>query len=135
MTVRFDSRFFASTFRFWFDFCTHEKKTDTHTCLILLDCSRICASLAFFKSQTVLFVSVSSFFLYLTCKKFFQNVFQHLHQLILQNSESLEVMTHNSNCCEVFWWFLGVADTNDVIQKIEKTLNNTHTTTQKANKQ
>ena len=31
----------------------------------------------------------------------------------------------------VFGWFLGVADTNDVIQKIEKTLNNTHTTTQK----
>ena len=30
-----------------------------------------------------------------------------------------------------FWWFLGVADTNDVIQKIEKTLNNAHTTTQK----
>ena len=30
-----------------------------------------------------------------------------------------------------FGWFLGVADTNDVIQKIEKTLNNTHTTTQK----
>ena len=30
-----------------------------------------------------------------------------------------------------FRWFLGVADTNDVIQKIEKTLNNTHTTTQK----
>ena len=29
------------------------------------------------------------------------------------------------------WWFLGVADTNDVIQKIEKTLNNTHTTIQK----
>ena len=28
-------------------------------------------------------------------------------------------------------WFLGVADTNDVIKKIEKTLNNTHTTTQK----
>ena len=28
-------------------------------------------------------------------------------------------------------WLLGVADTNDVIQKIEKTLNNTHTTTQK----
>ena len=28
-------------------------------------------------------------------------------------------------------WFLGVADTNDVIQTIEKTLNNTHTTTQK----
>ena len=32
---------------------------------------------------------------------------------------------------KLFWWFLGVADTNDVIQKIEKTLNNTHTTTQK----
>ena len=31
----------------------------------------------------------------------------------------------------IFWWFLGVADTNDIIQKIEKTLNNTHTTTQK----
>ena len=28
-------------------------------------------------------------------------------------------------------WFLGVADTNDVIQTIEKTLNNTNTTTQK----
>ena len=36
--------------------------------------------------------------------------------------------------CKLFTlyrWFLGVADTNDVIQKIEKTLNNTHTTTQK----
>ena len=32
---------------------------------------------------------------------------------------------------KVYRWFLGVADTNDVIQKIEKTLNNTHTTTQK----
>ena len=31
----------------------------------------------------------------------------------------------------IYRWFLGVADTNDVIQKIEKTLNNTHTTTQK----
>ena len=31
----------------------------------------------------------------------------------------------------IFRWFLGVADTNDVIKKIEKTLNNTHTTTQK----
>ena len=31
----------------------------------------------------------------------------------------------------MLWWFLGVADTNDVIQKIEKTLNNTHATTQK----
>ena len=31
----------------------------------------------------------------------------------------------------IYGWFLGVADTNDVIQKIEKTLNNTHTTTQK----
>ena len=34
-------------------------------------------------------------------------------------------------CFFFLWWFLGVADTNDVIQKIEKTLNNTHTTTQK----
>ena len=33
--------------------------------------------------------------------------------------------------CTEKGWFLGVADTNDVIQKIEKTLNNTHTTTQK----
>ena len=38
-----------------------------------------------------------------------------------------------NNCTGAYflWWFLGVADTNDVIQKIEKTLNNTHTTTQK----
>ena len=33
--------------------------------------------------------------------------------------------------CVFYGWFLGVADTNDVIQKIEKTLNNAHTTTQK----
>ena len=38
-----------------------------------------------------------------------------------------------SNCFEATGkgWFLGVADSNDVIQKIEKTLNTTHTTTQK----
>ena len=36
-----------------------------------------------------------------------------------------------SNFFEEHWWFLGVADTNDVIQKIEKRLNKTHTTTQK----
>ena len=38
------------------------KKTDTHTCLVPLDCSRICASLGIFKSQELLFVSVSFFF-------------------------------------------------------------------------
>ena len=38
------------------------KKTDTHTCLEPLDCSRICGSWGIFKSQTLLFVSASSFF-------------------------------------------------------------------------
>ena len=37
------------------------------------------------------------------------------------------IIHHN----QLLWWFLGVADTNDIILKIEKTLNNTHTTTQK----
>ena len=40
-------------------------------------------------------------------------------------------MTDWLPCAKNVWWFLGVADTNDVIQKIEKTLNNAHTTTQK----
>ena len=41
------------------------------------------------------------------------------------------LLVHNySGRIRAVWWFLGVADTNDVIQKIEKTLNNTHTTTQ-----
>ena len=43
------------------------KKTDTHTCLVPPDCSKICASLGIFKSQALLFVSASSFFLYLNC--------------------------------------------------------------------
>ena len=42
------------------------KKTDTHTCLVPLDCQKICASLGIFYIQALLFVSGSSFFLYLT---------------------------------------------------------------------
>ena len=57
------------------------KKTDTHTCLVPLDCSRICASLGIFKSQALLFVSASSFFLYLTCIQFLRKVFQRLFLL------------------------------------------------------
>ena len=94
-----------------------KKKTDTHTCLLRLDCSRICASLdiflTFFKSQALLFVTASSFFLYLNCtvivnsffEKFF-NVFpcsKHNNgEYILENGESLIAMKHDGSCCEHF---------------------------------
>ena len=94
-----------------------KKKTDTHTCLLRLDCSRICASLGifltFFKSQALLFVTASSFFLYLNCtvivnsffEKFF-NVFpcsKHNNgEYILENGESLIAMKHDGSCCEHF---------------------------------
>ena len=94
-----------------------KKETDTHTCLLRLDCSRICASLGifltFFKSQALLFVTASSFFLYLNCtvivnsffEKFF-NVFpcsKHNNgEYILENGESLIAMKHDGSCCEHF---------------------------------
>ena len=51
-----------------------EKRPTIHICLESLDCLRICASLGIFKSQMLLFVSASSFFLYLTCNQFLQKV-------------------------------------------------------------
>ena len=54
------------------------KKTDTHTCLVPLYCSRICASLGIFKSQTLLFVSASFFslsYLYTVSSKSFSTSF------------------------------------------------------------
>ena len=85
-------------------------KTDTYTCLVPLDCSRICASLGIFKSQALLFVSVSFFFFFiLIVYSFFEtfsNVFpcskQNNGENILQNGESLITMKHDGNCCEDF---------------------------------
>ena len=64
------------------------------------------------KSQTLLFVSASSLFLYRTCIQFlrkFFNVFscsnQNNGENILQNSESLVAMAHDGNCCEDFLLF------------------------------
>ena len=58
------------------------KRTNTHTRLVSLDCSTICASLGIFVSQTLLLVSASPllFFLCLTCKQFLK-VFQRLYLL------------------------------------------------------
>ena len=49
------------------------KKTDTHTCLVPLDCSKICAQFRPF-FQTLYFVS-ASFLLYLTCLRVLRKVF------------------------------------------------------------
>ena len=85
------------------------KKTDTHTCLTPLDCSRICASLGNF-SQTLLVASSSSFFVILIAysflEEFFKVFFCSKHgENILQIRESLVAMTHDGNCCEDFLWF------------------------------
>ena len=85
------------------------KKTDTHTCLVPLDCSRICASLGNF-SQTLLFVSASSFFVILIAYSFLEKFFKVFScsthgENILQNREALVAMTHDGNCCEDFLWF------------------------------
>ena len=66
-----------------FIFCNEQRrKTEwgrRHTYLILLDYSRICASLGILKSETLLFVPTSSFLLYYTCKQFAWKVFHGLH--------------------------------------------------------
>ena len=68
------------------------KKTDTHTCLVPLDCSKICASLGIF-SKHISFLLL--FFFILLGYGFFEtffNVFfcskQNNSENILQNSES-----------------------------------------------
>ena len=76
------------------------KKTDTHTCLVPLDCSRICASLGNF-SQTLLFVSASSFFVILITYSFLEEFFKVFScsthgENILQNRESLVATTHDA---------------------------------------
>ena len=52
------------------------KTTDTHTCLVLLDFSRICASLGIFLSPKRYLSYL--LFLYFTCIQFLRNVFQRL---------------------------------------------------------
>ena len=89
------------------------KKTNTHTCLVPNDCSRIYASLVIFEVQKRYFSSLLLlfFFMLLACsflEKFF-NVFscskQNSGVNILQNSESLVTMTHDGNCCEDYLYF------------------------------
>ena len=101
-------------------------RPDKHICLEPLGCRWICASLGVFKSQTLLFVSSSSFFSILLVNSFlekFFNVFtrskQNNGENILQNSESLVVMTHYGNYCEVF---LQLTDMNLGILKMSRTL-------------
>ena len=99
---------------FWRLLWSITEQTHAHTCLVPLDCSRICQRIRhFFKSQTLLFVSPSSFiFFVLFVNSFFEkffNVFtcskQNYGENILQNSECLVAMTQGGNCCEVFLRF------------------------------
>ena len=58
---------------------SEKKKTNTHTCLVPLDCSKICASLGIFLSPKRYISSLLLFFLlYLTCKQFLRKGFQRL---------------------------------------------------------
>ena len=82
------------------------KKTDTHTCLVPLDCSRICFSLGNF-SQTLLFVSASSFFVILIAYSFLEKFFKVFScsthgENILQNGDSLIAMKQDGSCRDDF---------------------------------
>ena len=96
-----------------------EKKKDRYTNLPLtawLAVRGFVLVQAFFKSQTLLFFSASSFVLYLTCVQFLRNVFQcrvlffFLHKLsrimakTFCKTASLSFMTHDGNFCEDFLW-------------------------------
>ena len=86
---------------------SEKKKTDTHTCLVPLDCSRICASLGiFFKVPSATFLSASFFFFILIVYSFFEKFFnvskQNNGENILQNGESPKAMKHDASCCEDF---------------------------------
>ena len=61
---------------FFYTMIRKEKRQINLPCLEPLDCSRICASLAIFKSLTLLLASSSCFFfLYLTCNQFLRKAF------------------------------------------------------------
>ena len=84
------------------------KQTDTHTCLVPLDCSRI------FKSQALLFVSASSFFslcyLYAVSSKSFSTPFLAISRILAKSfyktaSLSQHDTRHDGNCCEDFLQF------------------------------
>ena len=89
------------------------KKTDTHTCLVILGCSRIWASLGIVSVPNATFHLCFFFFCYLILEyRFFEEFFvifsclkQNDGEIILQNSESLEAMTRNGNCRKDFFQF------------------------------
>ena len=83
-----------------------EKRPTIHICLESLDCLRICASLGIFKSQMLLFVSASSFFLYLTGNQFLPHLLlKQNNGIIMAKHFAKQWVTHNGNCCEVFLQF------------------------------
>ena len=75
------------------------KKTETHTCLVPLDCSRICASLVpsatfrlcffFFFFNLIVYSFFEKFFNVFSCSK------QNNDENIMQNGESLIAMKHD----------------------------------------
>ena len=91
-------------------FVLYNDHSDTHTCLVPLDCSKICASLGIFSSPKGYISSLLlPFFLILLVYSFFEKFFnvsscskQNNGENILQNSESLVAMAHDGDCCEDF---------------------------------
>ena len=90
-----------------------EKKADKHTCLEPLDCSRNCASLGIFKSQTLLFVSASSFFFILLVSSFFEKIFNVFTCSKRNNDEHIifeeqRVCRSDDTRWQLLWSFLAV---------------------------
>ena len=104
---------------------------------VVLACKVSQAQVSFFKNSyeiCCVYVTMAPHYLHfdfkLTSDAKISHIFNsalYLISVLLRNKAT----TSSTSNRPFFRWFLGVADTNDVIQKIEKTLNNTHTTTQK----
>ena len=99
----------TATWNLFVLYSEERRKNDTHTCLVPLDCSRICvkfSSKCYFLSLLLLFFFI--LLVYIFSKKFFNaSTFskQNNRKNILQNCESLVAMTHDGNCCEDFLQF------------------------------
>ena len=85
------------------------KKTDTHTCLVPNDCSRICAISHYLSPKRYFSSLLLLFFFLLIVYSFFEkffNVFscskQNNGENILQNGEYLIAMKHDGSYCEDF---------------------------------
>ena len=96
------------------------KKTDTHTYLVPLDWTRICASLGILLClKRYFFSSLLPFYFILLVYSFFEKFFNVFScskrnncENILQNSESLVAMTHDGNYCEDFCFSFSIVNSS-----------------------